>query len=172
MIIVNPTLSAKLLCLVSRNHLVAFSITKSAPTKTDVQDFLLSAFASLRSKFGPKKYLFHIADNAPKNKFAQIMKLLARLGVTVLFICPGTPDQNMIEHIFFFLKKMFSTWKSLILLNLLPNANQVLQALILLSLSKIGFQEFEKAGRKHLRGLRSSANTTKNFENSKCIYFI
>lgn len=153
MVVRHPTINTKLMCLVSRDEVLSFRLSRNTPTKHDIQEFLLASIIHER-KFGDvNRQIFLVLDNAPKNKSRETIKKLKKLNVSIAFITPGTPDLNIIENVFFFCKQFFGKWKHLEQLNSRASVNEVLEILILKSLAFTANEKMKSVQKMYLNGL-------------------
>ena len=114
----NPSIRIKLNVLISCGHLVAFQLTNSNHKKDDVIDFISRVMTNeaQKKKGNIRKYL--VLDNSPKNRSKSFLETVTESHFGLIFITPGTPDQNMCENFFMFLKKSYRR------LNLLARINR------------------------------------------------
>ena len=84
--IYHPTLTLKLLAVVSRDRLIAFSLSEDHLSSNKVLDFLAAFLQHERGKWPKKAWPYVILDNASKNRSPRLKKLACKSAITLAYI--------------------------------------------------------------------------------------
>ena len=103
----NPTLRVKLNIVISSERLIAFQMSLASHKKEDVADFILKAMSSQSKKGNKSCKPYLVLDNSPKNRNKHFLESVRASNFGLVFITPGTPEQNMSESFFLFTKQEF-----------------------------------------------------------------
>lgn len=95
-----PTLIWKLNMLVSKTKILTFQLSRSHHTQTDVEHFILTSIIALRSSFHKESIPYVVLDNVPKNRGKNIFRMAKNDIFVPIYITPGCPQHNLIEHVF------------------------------------------------------------------------
>jgi hypothetical protein len=113
----NPNLRLKLNVLIAKDRLVTFHLVFGRRKKDDVVDLLRAMVTNkvARDKRGLFKYV--VLDNNPKNRSGMLQEITTKNSFGLVFIIPGTPEQNMADIFFLFVKHEYAKFNNLALVN-------------------------------------------------------
>ena len=149
----NPTLKFKLNAIISKKGVASFQLSKDSHTKTDVLDFVTCSMARELKSLRFARRLYLVLDNSPKNRSKEFIAAAKSSGFTLIFITPGSPEENMAENFFFFAKHRFATIKNLCAINDAKNPQYQLLKTILACLQSVSLFDFEKVKSLYLKEL-------------------
>ena len=106
----DPNFKIKLNLIVSQEEILYFSLTDQSTTGDYVYRFILNSMINIIQQQRPIKENILIMDNAPKNRSKKIVNLAKKKIFKIIYIVPGTPQQNFIEIIFLLLKNKMKSY--------------------------------------------------------------
>jgi hypothetical protein len=95
----------KLLCVVSKEKIVAFCLSRESLLQEDITAFIRALLWNEMATNPPTNHLYLVLDNAPKNRGQAIKNMCLREEITLVYITPTTPEHNFTENFFWMAKK-------------------------------------------------------------------
>ena len=138
-----PGLRIKLNILIAQNKLLAFQPSLDHHTSEDVFNFITVSMANERMKARDNKIKYVVLDNNPKNRSRKLLESAKQNGFgLIFFITLGTPEQNMAENYFLFLKHQYAKLNNLADINTSDNCEFSAIKLILSAMSCVNQTKF------------------------------
>ena len=105
--------------------------------------------------------LHSVLDNSPKNRTESVTMMLQKIQVSLCYITPSTPDRNLAENSFLFLKKSFSSAKNLTEINGSCHPSARMLACIINSLESLSVLPDDRPKIIYMKGLIKLVKTSK-----------
>ena len=102
---------------ISDSRLKAFQISRSAHKEEDVADFVLRVMIEESTKNNDNHRRYLVLDNSPKKRNKGFIEEVEKGPFGLIFITPGTPEQNLCENFFLLVKHQVRTLDSLSRIN-------------------------------------------------------
>ena len=152
----NPCLRIKLNVIMSIDRVVAFQISLDNHKQEDVEEFVSTVMCDLsRSSYSTNvKYL--MLDNNPKNRSNKLFRLASDKKFGLFFITPGTPEHNMAESFFGFLKHVYCTLRNLDRINQAADSQFEALLVVLESMRRVNAEFFSRIRRTFLYELQKT----------------
>ena len=137
-----PNLRLKLNVVVTKSRLVGFQLSLGSHTSNDVADFLMTIMASERTNAVDHVIKYITLDNNPKNRSTRLIKAADEHRFGLMYITPGTPEQNMAESFFLLVKQEHAKLNGLALVNRGPDSENEAMKLVLSAMSLVAAEKF------------------------------
>ena len=159
----HPAITLKLLSLVDRDRVVCFIISQKSFKSRCIFEFV-ARFLEKEALCRPNhERIYIVLDNSPKNRSEEMKSLGKDTNATLMYITPGTPDQNMIENYFSIVKKCFSTLKTLEALNSSLGTKNAIFSCVLKAMNESKNEDFGTVQLMFLGGLSRLLTQTQTF---------
>ena len=159
----HPMTTLKLLSLTDKDGVVCFILSQKSFKSSCIFEFVTRFLEREEIKCLKNERIYLVLDNSPKNRSEEMKSVGRSKYITLMYITPGTPDQNMIENYFSRIKKSFSTMKILETLNdKLATKNTIFFTVLKAMIEPIN-QNFQPVQRMFLGGLINLLKRTKKF---------
>ena len=156
----NPNLRIKLNVVISKRGVESFQLTTFSHRKEDVFAFITRSMAFLSRKTQNSSNLYLVLDNSPKNRWKKLFNAAKDSSFSLIFITPGSPEENMSENFFFFVKAEFANLKNLIAINQADNSAFEMFKCILQAMQTVTLSGFQRIMKLYLPGLEGSIKSS------------
>ena len=146
----------KLNLVVSWDGVLAFQLTAGRHRQIDVTEFVRDSMSLAKSKSPSDLRPVVVLDNSPKNRSVDLMDCAQKDGFGLVYITPGTPQQNMAEQYFLLLKREFSNLNSLASINSAQDGTLETMKVVLETMKVVKQHNFNNVRRMYLHELLST----------------
>ena len=154
----NPTLRLKLNIVISNDRLIAFQISLASHKKEDVAEFVLKVMLTEANKKNMAFKPYLVLDNSPKNRNKRFLEKVRESSFGLIFITPGTPEQNMSKSFFLLAKQEFRKLNSLARINESENPTFEMIKILLQAIQIVAKTKFSQIGSMFINEIASTLN--------------